>query len=351
MVTGAYDEASTLGSQLPPFVPARGKWPPRHGWNTDNLAVSLDSNAGSASWMNSTYLGVHSSAQRDPIPIWAALQPNAWRASVIPGPWQGQLQQDRWVIEHVYPGKRGGFFFEAGAVDGRELSNTIVLEREYGWRGVLVEGRRDVEQNLRAARPNSQVFIALLGDTEGERQVLYSAFESRDLSNTTAFFVPEAKAGPAGTKSADGNFVSTGEVYTTRTLGPLLDAANAPKFIDYFSLDIEGFELETLRDFPFDKYTFGALSIEDERDSKVGSFEYAQLSRILLKNGYVRERQHFQDSLWLHSSVAEAMYAREQEMKRRRRGRARRADFAGGIDWASMPEYYKLGRWQEKAGV
>ena len=28
---------------------------------------------------------------------------------------------------------------EAGAFDGEEFSNTLYLEREYGWKGVLVE--------------------------------------------------------------------------------------------------------------------------------------------------------------------------------------------------------------------
>ena len=36
--------------------------------------------------------------------------------------------------------KEGGFFVECGALDGETRSNTLVFEKEYGWRGVLVEG-------------------------------------------------------------------------------------------------------------------------------------------------------------------------------------------------------------------
>ena len=35
--------------------------------------------------------------------------------------------------------KKNGFFVEAGAFDGETASNTLLLERKYGWKGVLVE--------------------------------------------------------------------------------------------------------------------------------------------------------------------------------------------------------------------
>ena len=45
-------------------------------------------------------------------------------------------------------------------------------------------------------------------------------------------------------------------------LQSILDQANSPKHIDYFSLDIEGHEETILIDFPFDIYSFGCLGIE-----------------------------------------------------------------------------------------
>ena len=43
-----------------------------------------------------------------------------------------------------------GFFVEAGAMDGEFLSNSLFLEKEKGWKGLLVE-------------PNAQIFQDLLG--------------------------------------------------------------------------------------------------------------------------------------------------------------------------------------------
>ena len=50
---------------------------------------------------------------------------------------------------------RGGSFLEIGAVDGLIESNTYVLERCFGWRGVLIEGHPLFYERLRRNRPAS----------------------------------------------------------------------------------------------------------------------------------------------------------------------------------------------------
>jgi len=273
-----------------------------------------------------------------PVPLWALGFPATWKDQVSPLPWTGQLQQDRWVIEHVYPGLRGGYFFEAGAVDGRELSNTWVLEKEYGWRGLLVEARREAEASLRHYRKGSSIEIALLGENDQEENVLHVApMWNHDNTNTTAKFLPLAESGPEGTFHPSG-WVSTGEVHRTRRLDRLLDEVGAPEFIHYFSLDVEGFEWDVLQTFPWETRRIGALSIEHVDSGNVHFVEEARISELLLRHGYVRERVLMQDSLWVHRTVAQQMQDREVESKRRRRGRARRPGFAGGSDWSSRGE-------------
>lgn len=44
--------------------------------------------------------------------------------------------------------KEGGFFVEIGAHDGQNLSNTLWLERQHLWSGLLIEANSDLCQKL-----------------------------------------------------------------------------------------------------------------------------------------------------------------------------------------------------------
>lgn len=50
----------------------------------------------------------------------------------------GQLMQDIFVLMAT-GGKRGGTYLEIGAWHSENISNTVLLEREFGWSGVSVE--------------------------------------------------------------------------------------------------------------------------------------------------------------------------------------------------------------------
>ena len=50
----------------------------------------------------------------------------------------GQFGQAR-KLEELLQGKKGGFFIEAGAVDGQTLSNSLLFELNHNWTGLLVE--------------------------------------------------------------------------------------------------------------------------------------------------------------------------------------------------------------------
>ena len=62
-----------------------------------------------------------------------------------------QLFQDLFVLFSLSQ-KREGFFVEFGATDGVELSNTLLLERSYGWNGILAEPAKCWHKDLRTNR-------------------------------------------------------------------------------------------------------------------------------------------------------------------------------------------------------
>ncbi len=58
---------------------------------------------------------------------------------------------------------------------------------------------------------------------------------------------------------------------------------HAPSVIDYWSLDTEGSELEILRSFPFDDYSFKVLTVEHNNFAAKTA-----INALLTSKGYVR---------------------------------------------------------------
>jgi len=67
---------------------------------------------------------------------------------------QAQLFQDLLVV-FLLKGKRQGFFVEIGAADGVTLSNTLILERDFQWTGILSEPACGWHAALKANRKAS----------------------------------------------------------------------------------------------------------------------------------------------------------------------------------------------------
>ena len=66
----------------------------------------------------------------------------------------GQCSQDAFVI-YALREKRNGFFVELGSQHPRSINNTFILERELGWRGIMVEADARYQSSYEKERPNS----------------------------------------------------------------------------------------------------------------------------------------------------------------------------------------------------
>src|SRR5215475_2304393 len=71
---------------------------------------------------------------------------------------------------------------------------------------------------------------------------------------------------------------------TTVTLADILERTNAPRFIHYVSMDIEGGEINALKGFPFDKYQIGALTVEHSYEEPKRS----EIKTLMESHGYRR---------------------------------------------------------------
>ena len=184
-----------------------------------------------------------------------------------------QLRQELFVLATLNF-KRNGFFVEFGATDGVTLSNTNLLEKSYGWSGILAEPARrwhaalqrnrhcNIETRCVWSDSNARVMFRETGVTELSTIDDYS---DRDMHRSAR------KSG--GTYLVD-----------TISLLDLLRKYQAPRVIDYLSIDTEGSEFDILRNFDFTTYQFRVITCEHNFTST-----REKLHELLAKNGYVRK--------------------------------------------------------------
>ena len=90
-----------------------------------------------------------------------------------------QLLQDIWVLYELGE-KRGGYFVEFGVCDGVSLSNTLLLEKAFGWQGAVAEPARVWQDALHANR-NCYITSKCVHATDGLKLVFREVFQ-RELS-------------------------------------------------------------------------------------------------------------------------------------------------------------------------
>jgi len=164
-----------------------------------------------------------------------------------------QLGQDIWVLEKTNF-KRNGFFVEFGATDGVLLSNSYLLEKEFGWSGICAEPNPKFYEKLQTTR-NCIVSNECIGAKTGDKVKFVFAKEYGGMQKHMADDKHKDK------RQA---YLEQGHEMELKTISlhDFLIKYNAPKQIDYLSIDTEGSEYEILKSFPFRLWDIKLLTIE-----------------------------------------------------------------------------------------
>ncbi|HQV51516.1 MAG: FkbM family methyltransferase [Flavobacteriales bacterium] len=189
---------------------------------------------------------------------------------------RSQILQDIFVL-HALNFQREGYFVEFGATDGKEKSNTHLLEKEFGWTGILAEPATIWHSALRSNR-SCHIDTALVHASTGET-VIFNQTEDPELSSIQGLEQENEHS------NARKNFESY-EV-TTISLTDLLRKYEAPKIIDYLSIDTEGSEFQLLQAFDFGSYQFRVITCENNTDKN--GVKSDKIEKLLGQHGYVKK--------------------------------------------------------------
>lgn len=173
----------------------------------------------------------------------------AWQKFVknYQGQHHGELKQDMFVL-FITQNKRDGWFMEFGAMDGLRASNTLLLEREYGWSGIMSEPNprynRTLPQNRRC-----RIDLRCVSDHTGG-MVKFQCADKSGWPGMIGYIYREA--------NSRGNVIDV----ETVTLNDVLDQHDAPRHLDYISIDTDGSEHMIMQAFDFARHSATAWTIE-----------------------------------------------------------------------------------------
>jgi len=193
---------------------------------------------------------------------------------------KSQLRQDLFVLLQLNF-KREGFFVEFGATNGIDLSNSYMLEKQYGWHGILAEPAKCWHTDLQANRDCSIDLNCVW--SESNLKLVFNETSAAELATIDRFSSLDnhAKA------REDGRLYEVNSI----SLNDLLESYKAPKEIDYLSIDTEGSEFEILSNFDFRKHYFKIITCEHNYTPM-----REKIFELLTREGYVRVLERI--SLW-----------------------------------------------------
>eukprot|EP00955_Chlamydomonas_euryale_P109934 365968-Chlamydomonas_euryale.AAC.8 len=190
--------------------------------------------------------------------------------------------EDVHVASEYFCGLRRGTFLELGALDGIEFSNTRGLELGLGWQGVLLEASPVSYKKLQRNRPNTTTVHAVVCSEPKEVHYI-----SKGPVGGIIEFMPETfikRWHPEMANMGAEERHQHGVPVICAPLTTLLASHSCMKqHYNFWSLDVEGGELEVVKSVDFDRFTFDVIAVEADQHNP----EKNQAVRELLgKHGY-----------------------------------------------------------------
>ena len=152
-----------------------------------------------------------------------------------------------------YINYNNGFYIECGANDGVDQSNTWHLEKFKNWHGILIEAHAETFNELKKNRNKNNILI--------NNFLVSNKYKSKIVNISNNDLMSKFSTIKEGSFSA-----------RAITLTEILKKNNAPKLIDLFSLDVEGYEFEVLEGVDFKNYKFKYFLIETNNFNKLDNY-------------------------------------------------------------------------------
>jgi len=157
-----------------------------------------------------------------------------------------------------------GFYIEAGANNGIRQSNTLFLEKHLGWKGILIEPNSKKMEICKANRSKENLFYTCALAPNENTKTITGNFDEDDggeslmaCSSIILDYYDEEFKQEILKKTINRKQIEV----SARTLNSILEE-NKITHIDFLSLDLEGYELEAIKNFNFNCYKIDYILVE-----------------------------------------------------------------------------------------
>jgi hypothetical protein len=181
------------------------------------------------------------------------------------------------ILHRIFYGKKNGFYVDIGAHHPKRFSNTYFFYR-HGWRGINIDAMPGSMKLFNKWRPKD---INLeIGVAEETGILNYYVFNETAL-NSFSKEVSEQR------DLVESNYYIK-EVIQVKVapLSEILDRYNVPNNIDFFSIDVEGYDLSVIKSNDWSKYRPTIVLVEI-LDSSMHKIEQSDIGRFMSEIGYV----------------------------------------------------------------
>ena len=198
--------------------------------------------------------------------------------SLLSGQAGSQNGQDMWLFQNIFKTYtlqgRKGFYVDSGANHWKDLSNTLFYDVCLGWDGLCVEPSAEYHSGIQQHRSCKLV--------------------TECIADTTKFM--HLSGSGVGGSTQEGNDMKCASLETM-----LLSAPRGPRtHVDFWSLDVEGYEITVLSGVNFHKISVSVLLVEDFWISQ------RRLDEVLLNSEHtnlVKAKQFPIDSLFIKKDL------------------------------------------------
>ena len=222
----------------------------------------------------------------------------------------GILEIDRYLCQ-LEPTTRTGkkYYVEVGCADGLTQSNSYHLEKNHGFKGILIDANPEMISATRRNRSskNNVVFnTAILSNYRNKKVKLMNlglmshlVIKDNEIANIKVYRDLARKYNSFGNSRSKKSY----EV-EVKTLDEVLRLSNSPKNMFLLSIDVEGTEMEVLKSIKFNGYSWDYILVEARDPKKVQEFLNIKKYNLLAKIG-------FNDFLFCKTSIVNKISALE----------------------------------------